>query len=97
MFKRAKTASGVDGQSMEEAASQRGGKTQRAAEQYQSLVFKNKNSFLIEAMEPGCFLEDTLRMRHNVIPRYSDLGPPDLCYLVVEQQKKPKLLQKKAP
>lgn len=48
-------------------------------------------------MEPGCFLEDTLRMRHNVIPRYTDLGPPDLCYLVVEQQKKPKLLQKKAP
>ena len=48
-------------------------------------------------MEPECFLEDTLRMRQSAIPHYTDLGPPDMCYLIVEQQKKAKLLQKKAP
>ena len=95
MFKKSKTAAAVEESNDDLSSTRAGGKTQRTADQYQSLIFKNKDSYLIEAMEPGCHLEDTLLMRHKVIPQYTDLGPPDLCYLVVEQQKKSKFFQKK--
>lgn len=42
-------------------------------------------SRLIEAIEPEQNLNETLKMRGQSISKYVDLGPPDLCYLEIEE------------
>ena len=36
-------------------------------------------------------------MRHKSIQKYVDMGPPDLCYLEIEEHKKGKFLKKSEP
>ena len=55
---------------------------------------QQRYSNLIEAVEPSQHLNETLVMRHKSIIKYVDLGPPDLCYLEIEEHKKSKFLKK---
>lgn len=45
-------------------------------------------STLVEGIEPQQCLEDTLKMRQENLNCFSrDLGPPDMCYLIIESNK----------
>jgi hypothetical protein len=48
------------------------------------MILQSKNSYLMEGVEPECHLMETLIMRQKSIPFYTNMGPPDLCYLVLE-------------
>ena len=58
------------------------------------MIISHSGSPLVEGIEPESFLNRTLIKRQECLPLYQDMGPPDLCYLQVESQKKSKFLKK---
>jgi hypothetical protein len=58
------------------------------------MLYPHLDSKIIEGVEPECCIGDTLKVRAQSIPKFTDLGPPDLCVIEVEEQKKSKFLKK---